>query len=90
MNESKLIYVVVPGAGDEEMPMRRDVEIDKDTTPADILMAAGLGTDSYKLELLLDEERETFQVLANNEPVFSLVEDKAKVFVKPAGIVVGI
>ena len=89
MSDTKRIYVVIPGAGEDDMATRRDIEITLDTTPTDILQTAELDPDDWKLELLADQDKETYEVLANNEPLFGLVADGSKVFAQPAGIVVG-
>ena len=88
-DNTKKVFFVVPGAGDDAPSTRQEVEIDEFATPADILQAAGLSSDNYRIEVLIDEDKDTYKVLSNNDAIYDLVEDNQKVFGKPSDIFVG-
>lgn len=80
----KHISVIIPGAGEEAEA--RDAAIDQGTTVADILRAANLDPQRFRLEL---QRNGGLQSLAAKDDVYGQVKEGEKVFVRPADIVVG-
>ncbi len=81
---SKRIWVVIPGTGDEAEG--REVEIEKNTTAADLLHALELDPAEYGLQRQQEDE---FAALSSAEAVYAQVKEGDKLHVVPTQMVVG-